>query len=69
MFSSSWHPRSVGSDEKLMNDARRLSQIVGPNIDAGEKLQLLVGSNVWKKSCLLDEDIDAAGTSYLLVDP
>ena len=45
------------------------SQIVGPNIDAGEKLQLLVGSNVWKKSCLLEEDIDAAGTSYALVDP
>ncbi|KIP11359.1 hypothetical protein PHLGIDRAFT_10802 [Phlebiopsis gigantea 11061_1 CR5-6] len=35
-------------------------QIVGPNIDAGETLQLMVGSNVWKKSKLLDEDVRAA---------
>ena len=40
---------------------------MGPNIDAGEKLQLLVGSNVWKKSRLLDEDVAAAGTSPLFL--
>ena len=40
-------------------------QIMGPNIEAGETLQLLVGSNVWKKSKLLDEDIAAASRSPL----
>jgi predicted cupin superfamily sugar epimerase len=35
---------------------------MSPNIEAGEKLQLLVGSNVWKKSKLLDDDVAAAGT-------
>ena len=33
---------------------------MGTNVAAGEKLQLLVGSNVWKKSKLLDEDISRA---------
>ncbi|KAI0687406.1 RmlC-like cupin domain-containing protein [Cytidiella melzeri] len=32
--------------------------ILGPNIEVGEKLQLLVGTNVWKKSKLLDEDLE-----------
>ncbi|KAJ3484784.1 hypothetical protein NLI96_g5407 [Meripilus lineatus] len=35
-------------------------KVMGPNIHAGETLQLLVGSNVWKKSRLLPEDISAA---------
>ncbi|PSR81637.1 hypothetical protein PHLCEN_2v6319 [Hermanssonia centrifuga] len=40
-------------------------KIVGPNVDAGETLQLLVGSNIWKKSRLLDEDLAAAGKNLL----
>ncbi|THH15011.1 hypothetical protein EUX98_g9529 [Antrodiella citrinella] len=35
-------------------------KVIGPNIHAGESLQLLVGSNVWKKSRLLPEDVAAA---------
>jgi len=35
-------------------------KVMGPNIHAGETLQLLVGSNVWKKSRLLPEDVAAA---------
>ena len=32
---------------------------MGPNIHAGEVLQLLVGSGVWKMSRLLEDDIAA----------
>ncbi|KAI0820944.1 RmlC-like cupin domain-containing protein [Irpex lacteus] len=34
--------------------------ILGLDIERGEKLQLYVGSNVWKKSRLLDEDVRLA---------
>lgn len=37
---------------------------MGPNVHAGETLQLLVGSNVWKKSRLLPEDITAASKPF-----
>ncbi|KAI0090518.1 RmlC-like cupin domain-containing protein [Irpex rosettiformis] len=37
--------------------------ILGPNIELGEKLQLYVGSNVWKKSSLLTEDLEFAKDS------
>lgn len=40
-------------------------QVMGPNIEAGETLQLLVGTGVWKKSKLLDEDV-AAARSHLI---
>lgn len=45
------HPENPPRIEKV---------IMGPNIDVGEKLQLLVGSNIWKKSKLLDDDVSAA---------
>lgn len=32
-------------------------QVIGPNIQAGETLQLLVPSNVWKMSRLLPSDL------------
>ncbi|KAI0795043.1 RmlC-like cupin domain-containing protein [Abortiporus biennis] len=35
-------------------------KIMGPNIHAGETLQLLVGTGVWKKSRLIPEDLKAA---------
>jgi len=35
-------------------------KIIGPNLHKGETLQLFVGSNVWKKSRLLPEDVEAA---------
>ncbi|KAF7799926.1 hypothetical protein EIP86_011169 [Pleurotus ostreatoroseus] len=41
--------------------------IVGPNLENGETLQLLVGSNVWKKSRLLEDDVAAAGALSILV--
>ena len=51
-------------------------QVMGSNIEQGEILQLLVGTNVWKKSCLLEEDLRAASayhisgsvSNYLLID-
>ncbi|GJE91511.1 cupin domain-containing protein [Phanerochaete sordida] len=42
------------------NPPRIETIVMGPNIDKGETLQLLVGSNVWKKSKLLDDDVAAA---------
>ncbi|KAK7691548.1 hypothetical protein QCA50_004947 [Cerrena zonata] len=42
------------------NPPRVETKVIGPNIHAGETLQLLVGSNVWKKSRLLPEDVSAA---------
>ncbi|TCD65554.1 hypothetical protein EIP91_002518 [Steccherinum ochraceum] len=36
------------------------TKIIGPNIHAEETMQLLVGSNIWKKSRLLPEDVAAA---------
>ena len=46
----------VGGSE--LNDA----QVMGPNIHAGEVLQLLVPTGVWKMSKLLDDDLTAALT-------
>ena len=36
---------------------------MGPNIHAGEVLQLLVPSGIWKMSRLLHDDLTAASTS------
>lgn len=36
---------------------------MGPNVHAGELLQLLVPTGVWKMSRLLQEDLDAASSS------
>ena len=38
---------------------------MGPTVDQGETLQLLVGTGVWKKSKLLDEDMLVVGTLSL----
>ena len=37
-------------------------QVMGPNIHAGEVLQLIVPTGVWKMSCLLAEDRAAASS-------
>ncbi|KAI0646202.1 RmlC-like cupin domain-containing protein [Trametes meyenii] len=38
-------------------------KIMGPNIHAGELLQLLVPTGIWKMSRLLDEDLNGVTTS------
>ncbi|KAF9806655.1 hypothetical protein IEO21_08610 [Rhodonia placenta] len=44
------------------------SQVIGPNIHAGEVLQLLVPSGVWKMSRLLPEDLEQASTTSVAYD-
>jgi len=36
--------------------------VLGPNIEAGETRMLVVGTGIWKRSSLLDEDLKAAKT-------
>ena len=50
--------RTVLVGDSELNDA----QVMGPNIHAGEVLQLLVPTGVWKMSKLLDDDLTAAST-------
>ncbi|OJT10828.1 hypothetical protein TRAPUB_12640 [Trametes pubescens] len=38
-------------------------KVMGPNVHAGELLQLLVPTGVWKMSRLLQEDLDAASSN------
>lgn len=39
-------------------------QVIGTNVHAGELLQLLVPTGVWKMSRLLQEDLDAASDEF-----
>lgn len=43
-------------------------QVIGPNLQAGEVLQLLVPSGIWKMSRLLPDDLAVAASDSRLRD-